>query len=139
MKCPKCKSNNTLRFEVIYESETVISEESSKTIGIGYAGRFGAGVAHTDTEGINQSLIAQKASPPLKKNYGSALLSLLLGFLLLWFEISMMFDLLGVALMVLSTFLWRRVYFYNKEEWPDLYEDWERSWYCKKCGNIYIK
>ena len=138
MQCPKCKSKNTQRLEVIYEHGTSDINTTSNTVGVGYGGRLGAGGAVTKTSGTSQSIIAQKASPPEIRSYSAVIWCSIIGLILL-FNAEGFWQLVGLGFVVLAIYMGKANFEYNKSEFPKLFEEWEKSWYCNKCGNIYFK
>lgn len=137
MNCPKCGSEHTQRLEIIYENGTHAIDTKSGTIGAGFGGGFGAGGAKTQTKGTSQSTLAKKAAPPEKKSH---LFWLLCGFFsfAVFAQNQIASYLIGLLLLVLAFFLAKTTIEYNSKEYPKLRKDWENSWMCQKCGNIYI-
>ena len=61
MKCPKCKSDNIQKFQVIHEQGTSNINLDSNTVGggVGFGGglRGGVGLGRTGTSGKSQTII----------------------------------------------------------------------------------
>lgn len=79
MNCPKCKSDNTQRFKVIYEHGTSYDEHYSSSFHSGTvftSGGSGSYFGTTNTSGTttSQTILAKRFSPPERK---SSLLALL--------------------------------------------------------------
>lgn len=129
MLCPQCQSDNIQRLEVIYEGGTQNISASSVTGGVG--GRAGLG-AVTSTSGQSQSVLAKKLSPPAKKQVGRLLL--LFPFVILAFMIDTVVGCVAIAAIVLFMFTNST---YNNKEWPALYQEWIKQWYCNKCGSVF--
>jgi len=139
MECPQCKSDNVQKLSIIYQHGTQKINTSSRTFGSGVGGGsrglgVGFGSAHTTTSGTSQSLIAKMAAPPAKKSYKFTALLFLFGALLLSFGD---YGFLGILLIGLGGFLAYSSYMYNQNEWPPKNKQWQSSWHCNKCGDIY--
>jgi hypothetical protein len=131
MQCTKCNSDNTQRLEVVYEHGTQNINTHSHSAGAGIGGSFGVGGVTTRTSGVSQTMAGEKAAPPMRKSYKWPIIGLLLSTALL--ENIM----LGGPLLLISAYFWYKAFTYNKTEWPHLYQHWQESWLCLKCGNIY--
>lgn len=141
MKCPKCQSENTQRLEVVYENGTTNIDTHSKTVGGGLAGSsLGGAAAYTNTTGTSQTRMAEKASPPAKKNTAQAV-GAAIGFsfpaYLFLSDGSFMWG--GIFLLLIAGSIWlaKEWIAYNSNVWPSLYDNWSKSWICHKCGNIF--
>jgi hypothetical protein len=68
MKCPKCKSDNIQKYQVIHEQGTSNINLDSNTVGggVGFGGglRGGVGLGKTGSSGTSQTLLAKKTQPP---------------------------------------------------------------------------
>jgi hypothetical protein len=141
MKCPKCQSENTQRLQVAYESGTSNIDTHSKTVGGGLGGTsLGGGAAYTNTTGVSQTRMAERASPPEKKGtaiaVGAAIVFSLPAYLFLS-NGSFMWGILFLSLIAGAVWLAKEWIKYNSNVWPGLYDSWKKSWVCHKCGNIY--
>lgn len=133
MECPQCKSDNTQRLSVIYQSGTQQIQTRSRTYGgVGGSG-FGLGGATTNTSGTQQSYLAQLAAPPKKKPLAVAVLLVLAGIGCCMY----VHALLGVALIGTGAFLGYKAFTFNRDEYPGQYAIWQKSWHCNKCGATY--
>ncbi|MBI4999023.1 MAG: hypothetical protein HZC22_19395 [Rhodocyclales bacterium] len=136
MECPQCKSDNTQRLEVIYENGTQDIKTTSSTVGAGFSGRGGLGVANTTTTGKSQSMAAQKAAPPERRFSVGGLVAIVIG-LFFVFVIGGGAIVIGALCVAGGGYLMNKAMQYNKNVWPGLYQTWQASWYCQKCGTIY--
>lgn len=134
MQCPKCNSDNTQRLSVIYQSGTQHISTTSRTYGGGGGSGFGVGGASTTTSGTSQSYLASKAAPPKKKPLALAIGIIVVGFLAFYVQF-----LLALLILAAGGFLAYKAFRYNKEVYPGLRQEWQRSWHCNKCGTIYIE
>lgn len=129
MECPKCKSDNTQRLEVVYDEGT--HHTRSTTVGGGY-GR-GAAIGTATTTGKTQSKQAAKAAPPGKPSWiPIAFLAFLsiIAILNAWYIV-------GLGMSGLTIFLGKKIA-EAKKTYPGLYQTWLNSWMCNKCGEIYV-
>ena len=118
--CPKCNSDQIQTFRMAFETGT--STDVSHTIGGGAAGgNLGGGVAATS--GLRMSALAQQVMPPQKQTVGCGL----------WVASIFFFPIFFYAVYkTIQASKW------NKEVYPKLYEEWENSWICLKCGNAFL-
>jgi hypothetical protein len=134
MQCTSCKSENVQRLSVVYDQGTQNIKTTGRTYGGGYGAGGAFGGATTHTSGTSRTNSAQKAAPPPKQSFKWAVLCVVLAVILI---AATDFDPLGYLLILGGGFLGWRAYQYNKEKHPPLYERWQRSWMCNKCGIIY--
>ncbi len=143
MNCPKCNSENTQKFSVIYESGTSKINLQSQSFGAGLldgllGNQGGVGAAHTDTKGVSQTVSANQTSPPLKKS--NILAYLLIGAGIVSFiidRIPIQERFIGLASLGGGGYLFYINYIYNKKQWPEFYNAWMKMWKCNKCGNTF--
>ncbi len=139
--CTKCGSDNVQRLEVIFDHGTSDVNTSSKTVGVGIGGGgLGIGGAKTKTSGTSQSVMAQKAAPPLKKKMVFWVVMVLVGIMMTtgFQSGSMGMGFGGVALLALGGYMIYTVVLYNKNEYTALYQTWLNAWMCNKCGEVFV-
>ena len=135
MQCTKCNSENTQRLQVVYDNGTQNINTISHSAGAGIGGAFGVGGARTSTNGISQSTLAHKASPPAKHSMKWAIISIVIGLFCLGGSTgSVAF---GICLIVIGGYFSFTAVQFNSNNWPGLYQFWKESWLCNKCGTIY--
>ena len=136
MQCPHCNSDNCQRLEVAYQSGT--SSYQSRSSGVDVLGLERSNTA-VKTSGTSQTQLAQKASPPQKDRYTPLVIIFIVGWVIstaaglshwIWL-------ILSIAAMILSVYMGYKAYQFNREEWPGLYQTWQESWICHKCGQIF--
>lgn len=141
MKCPVCQSENTQRLQVVYENGTTNIETNSKTVGGGIGGSaLGGAAAYTNTTGVSQTRLAKKASPPFKKQTSTAVMIALGSVFLAYLFLSdgaIWWGLAAIAISAASTWAAKSFYEHNSQIFPGLYKEWQHSWVCHKCGNMY--
>ena len=139
MHCPTCQSDNVQKLSLVYEQGTQKIRTKGRTrgggVGIGRGGLLaGAGSATTTTTGKSQSIAAEKAAPPDKKQ-----MMLPVGIIAAGILIGFKAVLVGLALVAIGGFIFWKFHQYNKQVFPPLYAQWEKSWLCNRCGTIYTQ
>lgn len=139
MQCKNCGSDNTQRLAVAYQNGTSTVNATSRSVGAGFGtGGAAFGSATTTTSGVSRSLLAARAAPPAKKRYRTAfIIPVIMLFIALFFEKTIIGYVLVISAYVLLVFFLVRFYRYNSSVWPGLYRHWQSMWVCHKCGNIY--
>lgn len=140
MQCAECNSDNVQRLSVVYEAGTQKINTQSRTfgsgVGIGGGGAgLGFGSANTHTTGTSQSHLAQKAAPPKKRSFAPTAILAALG-IIPYVMLSLPFTILLLLLAVAGIWAYM-AYRYNTQQYPPLYQAWQKSWHCNKCGAIY--
>lgn len=139
MQCAKCTSSDITKLSLVYESG--LSHINTRTSGVGIGigrGGIGVGVGGGRTRGTQISTTAAKAAPPAKQRYGKRMT---FGVILALFGLSMfsarggigggaMFLLVGAALIWSAVTAMR----WNSNAWPGLYQAWDSSYLCGRCG-----
>lgn len=143
-KCPRCHSDNTASFPMIYQGGTTTGNFSALSYGTN------AGVIGTGGKTKSQSLLAQQTAPPQKQNNGClhAFITVLILFGSMFVFTLVMTALVGESSLTgLLAFIFGMVatIFYavhinrnSKAEnkvWREQIAQWEKSWMCLKCGN----
>jgi hypothetical protein len=141
MQCKSCGSDNVQKLSLVYEQGTQNIKTTGRTYGSGVGvgrGGIGAGFgsARTTTTGKSQSLAAKKAAPPEKKP-----IALAIGVIVIGLFIAIAIDAVAVGLIAVAIggFLFWTFYRYNKNTFPPLYAEWDKSWLCNKCGAVYVQ
>lgn len=144
MQCTQCNSDNVQKLSLVYEQGTQNIQTTGHTTGAGVgfgSGGLGAafGSARTTTAGKSQSITAQKAAPPNKKPLILQVVLTIVGILLLMADFKGGWAIvLGWGLIATGGFMIWKSYQYNKNTYPPLYAEWQRSWFCNKCGSIFL-
>ena len=139
MNCPSCASDNTQRFEVVYESGTHFNQSRSgmSGLGVGVGGRglgVGVGMGSSSTKGVSRSLQAERTAPPEKTNIGKVVIGAIAGAALFLIFRDGLFADIGVA-MALGYGVYGAAALYNNSKvYPDRLATWQRSWMCHRCG-----
>ncbi len=142
--CPKCGSDDTRSFEMVYTEGT--------STGTFTAGSYTLGVGATLTKGqtANQSVLASRTRPPEKPDMrlGLLLVALFVSLIVSMILVSGISGLsgglkfivfLGVAVgMVAGAYmLERRRLQPLMEQYTIDFATWKRSWICSRCGNTW--
>lgn len=124
-------------------SATAVHNTTGVGVGLGSGVSIGLGVGGAQTTTTSISALAEKAAPPaLKKTHW-----------LVWsigvggpaFAVCASSDFEAAARIValcagaLCLYLMFLNWKWNKNEYPPLMAQWERSWMCHKCGNIFVQ
>ena len=134
--CPRCKSDNIQSFPMAFQNG--ISNMNSVSVGAGFAGKFGVGTAIN--RGIQQTQISKITAPPAKKRYLFKSLGCLLALCLVQLVIGGIFgSILGWVVFAAGIyyFIYQGAYLWNRDKYPQLMEQWQHSYICMKCGNIF--
>ena len=157
--CPHCESDQTQKLSVIYESGTsVINTKSSHgAVGIADEG-FVPIIGSSKTEGVQQTSLAANASPPPQKDeFGlvaviisivlapvAGIIGLFLAAIVTKNEIVVACVLFLVPPLVIlwasgKCFACRGNREWNRDVWPKLRDEWNRKWFCHKCGVMFTQ
>ena len=139
LTCPKCKSENTQKLSGIVASGTSQSQSQSVgSVGGTVGGSAAFGVTSSTTTTTTQSVLAKKLAAPKKKP--TILLLVGFGFLMLiaW---GMFGKFLGILVAGgLGYFGWTlyvKNVAYNATVFPGLFDQWNNSFYCHRCENVF--
>lgn len=138
--CPNCHSDNIQSYPVAYQNGATTS--TSKTVGAGFAGKFGVGGAVTTTGSLTD--LGQSVAPPLKRGYFyKILISMFIAFIVETTANSFsgtVGQVSGwVVLIVALYFLaYRYTYVWNRDVYPQLFNTWQHSYICFKCGQRFL-
>ena len=147
MKCPKCKSDNIQKFQVIHEQGTSNINLDSNTVGggVGFGGglRGGVGLARTGTSGKSQTLIAEKTKPPGNDMYNASggLLVFVFFIAIIFYVILKDVDPYRISVwlsLIVGIYFVSKVLNRDQAEYEKQYQEWLKKWYCNKCGNSFV-
>lgn len=137
--CPECGSDNVQRYSVAYQSG--VSDVTSNTVGVGFNGKVGVGAAQTNS--VSVSAMAASTAPPEKKSVIKTFL--IFGFLSVILQVLIkeilpnFLGFISIVAYLLGPYMAYSNYKWNNEVWPELRDEWERSWVCLKCNHRFIK
>lgn len=159
MQCPACESDNTRKLAAVWEEGSYTQVSTAKTtmkgqsnvVGGGQTGVLSSrqkGTTRTTTTGMTN--LAKRAARPSPETpirdaaimLGEGAVAIFVGGVIVAVAVS---DPFAFVLMAIAAALlvWRvyvltvRGLQYNRRELPDLLAQWERSWWCTKCGEIF--
>jgi hypothetical protein len=159
MRCPACSSEDVRRLSAVWEegsySETTVSRTRSKsTSNVWGGGQMGAvqhrqtGTTHSTTTG--RSALAERARPPERaapflfavRTLGVGAVAIFFGGVVIAVATSdpVAFSVMTLASVLLVAYVINAVrtgLAFNRSEYPGLREQWEHSWWCSRCGEIY--
>ena len=151
MQCPKCKSDDLVKLSVIHFGglSDLNAKSQGRAVMLGEQG-LTLGFDNLTTSGTLQTRLSKLANPPHKKSYqivllvwflGLAIAGWLLGYLTtLTHSPESLFDdrfrWFAYAYSCLAVFLLAGLWRYNHKIFPRRYEIWNRSFMCKRCGEV---
>lgn len=143
--CPQCHSENIQSYQMVYSQNVSTTNNTTTGMAVGYSGGFGVGVGGANTTGVSVTNLGQSVAPPSRRGYSSSGC--------LWAILAMMSlpgMVVGKGEMLILPVLLLGGYFYygyrkeqeakkwNQEVWPQLYDKWQHSYMCMKCGHRFI-
>ena len=143
--CPQCGSENIQRFSVAFRGGASTIDTKTSATGVGFGGgHLGVGVGGAHTTGVQMTQLAQEVAPPAKKGYLFPIIISIVAYFILGFTDSFLGNTVSHILSILGfagciwLFAYKNTYLWNKTVWPELYNQWEHSWVCLKCGHKFI-
>jgi hypothetical protein len=137
-RCPNCGSDNTQRLQIIHEGGLKFQNASSVSGGAA-GGAFGeAGVLLSTTRGTQQSVLSMRAAPPAQRRVGCVAWTLLIISIIMLFTgqpTAIVVGLIAGGFTIAYVVSQTR---YNSKEWPPLFERWQQTFMCMRCGKPYI-
>jgi hypothetical protein len=151
MECSVCHSTNLVKVSLAYEQGLSDYQGQSRSRGL-FAGTGGLGLwgGRTTSTGTSQTRLSARLSPPTKWSYWTTLKVWFAGLLVLWFvgialtpantykakefihEFTWAVDAYMGALVFFGWLVWR----YNRRVFPVRRRSWDRSFLCRRCGEI---
>jgi hypothetical protein len=139
LTCPQCKSENTQKLSAIVTSGTSHSQSVSVgSVGGTVGGSPAFGTTSSSTNTTTQSALAKKLAAPARKK--TILVLVGFGFLMLlaWGMFGKILGTLAAAGLGYWGFvLYTKNVASNATVWPGLFEEWNQSFYCHRCENIF--
>jgi hypothetical protein len=140
LACAKCGAAEVRRLSLIYQEGLSTINTQSQTMGQSFGGGGAAfGSASTHTTGRQQTALSKQASPPAKKH--TILWSICAGIFGLVALSSLSSPgfgtLITIAITAASVRFALQAKAYNAMKFPELYQRWERSFMCNRCGEVF--
>ena len=152
MQCPKCKSEDAVKLSLVHAAG--LSDVKTRSRGHGLAlgdGGLLLGFGSSKAAGTSQTQLSKLAAPPHKKRYRRVILAWLIGLLMAGplidvftaselnpdallrhdFKLSVYISFAVVAFILVA--LWS----FNRTIFPRRCELWNRSFMCRRCGEIF--
>jgi hypothetical protein len=143
ISCTTCGSANIQHVSVVHENglSHIDTTTRGNTIGVGGYGA-GGGVFSATTQGTRQSIASMRAAPPESMPYLLPLVGIMcfcgiVPILLALFGANLVGVIIQLSWIPLSIIWILYARHYNGREYPALFEAWNRSWYCRRCGTIF--
>jgi len=140
LACTKCGAAEVRRLSLIYQEGLSTINTQSQTMGSSFGGGGAAfGSASTNTTGQQQTALSKQASPPAKKHTILwSIAAAIVGFMTLGsLAHPGLGDLIGIAATAASVRFALQAKAYNALKFPELYQRWERSFMCNRCGEVF--
>lgn len=154
IRCPQCGAIQECRkASAIYEqhSSNIDGDISLSGTGYSWSGEYAAGSANGKISATQQTFVAKKIAPPKKPPTGGDYVALLfLSFFLSWASyyfssIYVSYSIINIAISTIIFFV-GIVFLDNilgvtkrddekKKDWENKMAQWQRLWYCMRCGN----
>lgn len=135
LTCPNCGSSDVRRLPLIYEAG--VSQITTRTTGVGVTLGGAVGVGGARSKGISQTELAHRVAPPAKRSQRGATWAMVLGLII---GLPNLADNTGAAVIMLlvaagGAWAFFRAAQWNRRVWPQLYDRWDRSYMCERCGH----
>jgi hypothetical protein len=140
--CPKCTSTEVRKLSLIYNEGLSIINTQTTSFGSGVSsgGGMAFGSSSGSTTGHQQTMLSKQAAPPSKKHW------------ILWSCFAVFCgmmglsglshpgigNLFGIGLAVLGVRFALAGKKYNAEVLPGLFQRWEQSFMCNRCGERFV-
>ncbi|AIX52384.1 hypothetical protein HWI77_19260 (plasmid) [Acinetobacter venetianus] len=137
IKCPHCGSGSVKKSRAVYEQGTSKTRSVSHT---GWISNRGSGGSRRQGKSTRQSVAASRNAPAGRKLEGIVFTGAF--FLFTWLALCVQGTTLqsslaaGAALSIVVTVL---VAYLNRHNRRRALEDYERQWYCSKCGDTFLR
>lgn len=139
--CPNCNSDSIQKVSIIYESGT----NDSSGFGVGYGS--GSKLIFLPFEEKTQTKLAQKLAPPEKAHPFLSSIGIIIGINIIVFFIYIFTDKLDNYDKISRYVFYISLIFafinlingirYNRSKWPHIMEEWDKLYFCYKCGHIF--
>src|SRR5262249_14559242 len=149
LRCPSCSSTDLKRLSIAYQEGRFSVSTNSRLSGV-VVGAGGPDVVtgRATTQGVQQSDLSRKLSPPTKWSYRKVLLwSIAISFVALVVYVRSVMSqaapvstlpvtLYAIIFPVVLVFLLALVWRHNHSAYQRQYADWDRSFICQRCGTV---
>jgi hypothetical protein len=153
LACPSCGSPSVKRLSLVHREG--ISSSTSATGGLGFAGGH-VGVVHAATKGSSQTLLSRQFAPPTPKSVLWPAIGMIIFGISVFGGVVTFFGSLGTVerdqdarlgagmmlliygpLLLLSIRAYRNRTRHNEQQ-PKLMRQWENSFLCGRCGDVFV-
>lgn len=139
LHCPKCGSEHVRRLSLIYREGLAVVNTGTTGAGVGI-GNDGIGVGGARTSGTQQSLASMGAAPPEERSLGGPVVTIVVGVVLLLSGLqgSVLAAVIGAVVAAVGGMWARGASHYNDHVRPRLMEQWEASYSCTRCAEVFV-
>ncbi len=142
MVCQNCASLDLQKLSLVFEYGLSHIATSTGGVGVGVGmGGIGVGVGGGNTRGTQVSAIALRAAPPKQRTTTAAVWMVLCAIIAVFCFISRSetaatYGVFFLAAAAGAFFMLRSTTQYNRDVWPGLWQAWDRSYLCLRCGTM---
>ncbi|MET0396908.1 MAG: hypothetical protein ABW277_08810 [Longimicrobiaceae bacterium] len=139
LHCPKCGSEHVRRLSLIYREGLAVVNTGTAGVGMGM-GTDRVAVGGAKTSGTQQSLASMGAAPPEKRSLGGPIAMIAAGVVavLIGASGSVFVLVVGMALALAGVTWASQVAQYNGNVFPGLHRQWEASYSCTRCAEVFV-
>lgn len=149
LRCPKCCSTDVKKVSLAYQEGLFHLNSRTRMLGFLFSsGGPDVMVGKATTTGVQQSALSKSLAPPTKWSYLKLFLwSAVISFVALVAYVRVVMtspppvSSLPVKIYVavaplLFIFLFVSIWRHNRSTYPQLFNSWNRSFICRRCGNV---
>lgn len=141
--CPRCGTTSIQKISIVYSHGTSNLKKDSGSVGVGgVGGNLGVGVATTTTKGTQQTLLATQLAPPSEPKSPSFLAIAITGILIFFLfseatNSAIIITIITIIAVIIMSIYFRHKYVKKYIQWESQKKEWERQWFCNRCGAIF--
>jgi hypothetical protein len=140
--CPNCNAPDVQKVSVIWQAgtSTSVSRTSGSSVTMA-GGRLIPTLGTATTQGVQQTHLAARFTPPQPE--GWAVVGIIGGLLFIILSIWMIntnSHIIGLLICGIGVFIFGcKAQVYNTRKYPAALETWQKSWFCSRCGKVFIR
>lgn len=142
MQCTKCGSEKLKKLSLVYEEGLSQVNLSSETVA---SGPGGVATGTTTSEGVSQTALSSRASPPQYESTIKLFFMHIVGFCFFGMVLSItlgiggtwLMGLFSLAYIGLALFHLLQNFKFNRDEFPAMLHAWNNSFMCQQCGHVF--
>ena len=148
LQCSSCQCENVQKLSLVYENGISDLKGTQTSTGVGLSqGGLGVGVARSKIRGTQQTALSKKATPPTKKSIFKRGALYFVGIFIVPMVLLAILQqshntVLGIVVVItyIAVAVWHLItrFKYNKTQFPQLFQNWDKSYMCHTCGSMFI-